>query len=137
MAYLILVFITLVGLGGFLALVQYETQHGVRFFAPAREKFDARIARIEFILTHVDLGAFVHAEVERGMNRIGHALAHLSLQVVRAVERLLTRLVRHFRTKGQDETAPRETKREFVKTLSDFKEGLKTQRPDEESLEVE
>ena len=137
MAYLLSVSITLVVLVGFLALVRYETRHHSRLFASQRAKLDARITRIEFIITHVDLGAFVRSEIERGMNHVGHSLAHMSLQVVRAAERLLTRVVRHFRTKDQGDAAPKETKRAFVKTLSDFKDGLRMNRIKADPLEAE
>ena len=63
-------------------------------------------------------------------SRIGHDIAHFSLLVVRAVERLLTRLVRRLRAQPEIDTAPRETAREFVKTLSDFKDNLKATHPE-------
>ena len=60
---------------------------------------------------------------------------HLSLIVVRSVERVLTRLVRRLRTHPEVDTAPRETAREFVKVLSEFKDDLKENRPDISELE--
>jgi len=80
---------------------------------------------MEFILENVDLGAFLRDEVRNAANRIGHAIANLSLQAVRATERLLTRVVRYLRVRHEVSAAPRESTREFVKTLSDFKENLK------------
>jgi Holliday junction resolvasome RuvABC ATP-dependent DNA helicase subunit len=134
--YFIAVLSTLTLLAGFVVLVQYEARKGMRFFAPERDRFDKHIERIEFIVAHVDFGAFVQEEIRHAANRIGHTTAHLSLQTVRAAERLLTRLVRHLRVR-HDSVAPHESTREFVKTLSDFKGGLKATHPDVGVSEVE
>jgi len=115
---------------GFFALTKYETSHGVRFFADERTNLDKRVAHVEFILEHVDLAAFARDEVRRLVARVSHDVAHLSLQAVRAAERLLTRLVMHLRTRRAVDTAPRENVREFVKTLSDFKGTLKAVHPE-------
>jgi hypothetical protein len=136
-AYLVFVLVTLALLVGFVALTQYETRHGVRFFAAERGRFDAFVGHIEFIVEHVDLLAFVRDEVHHAVTRVGHEIAHFTLQAVRAAERLLTRVVRHLRTKHEEEVAPRETAREFVKTLSDFKETLDAKHPEIQSSEVE
>ena len=130
MVYLVVVLFALTLLIGFVVLSHYEKRHETRFFEEKRARLDAHIERIEFIIEHVDLKAFVKDEIRNAMNRLGHMIAHLSLQVVRAVERLLTRLVRHLRVQHEDTAAPRESTREFVKTLSDFKDGLKTTHPD-------
>lgn len=130
MTALILVGIALALLGGFFALTEYETSHGVRFFAERRTALDQHVERIEFILEHVDLGAFLRDEVRNLFGRLSHTVAHLSLQVVRAIERLLTRLVRYLRSKHEVDTAPGENVREFVKTLSEFKDGLNATHPE-------
>lgn len=130
MTYLIFILITLVLLAGFLVLTWHETERGTRVFAPLRARLDRNVERIEFILTHVDLGVFLRDEIHHFAHRVGHDSVHLSLQVVRAIERLLTRLVRYFRTRQADDVVPRESARVFVKTLSDFKMHLKTTRPD-------
>ncbi|HQT82987.1 MAG TPA: hypothetical protein PLW99_02465 [Candidatus Paceibacterota bacterium] len=130
MAYLIFVLVALVLLGGFFLLTRYETEHGVRFFAPLRARLDRNAERLAFVLAHVDLAAFLRDEVRRLMHRLGHDAVHLSLQAVRAVERVLTRLIRHFHTRHAIDVAPRETARPFVKTLSDFKGRLKATHPE-------
>lgn len=117
-------------LGGFFALTIQEERRGVRVFAPVRTCFDQKVARIEFILTRVDLGAFLRDELRRASSRIGHDIVHFSLQAVRTVERLLTRLVRHLRPSHEIDVAPRESSRAFVKTLSDFKGRLKATHPE-------
>ena len=102
----------------------------MRFFAAKRTRLDENVERVGFIVEHVDLGAFVRDEVRHALNHAGHAIVHLSLQVVRSIERLLTRLVRRLRAQPEIDTAPRETAREFVKTLSDFKDNLKATHPE-------
>lgn len=131
MAYLAFVLGTLTLLSGFYALTCYETRRGARVFAAGRARFDKQVARIEFIVEHVDLGAFVQDEMHRAATRLGHDVAHLSLQVVRIAERLLTRIVRRLRAAHTVDLTPRESARPFVKSLSDFKDRLKETRPEE------
>jgi hypothetical protein len=123
--YLVALLVSFVLLAGFVLLTQYETRRGARYFAPRRDAFDTQVERIEFIVEHVDLGAFLRDELRNASNRAGHAIANFSLQAVRAAERLLTRVVRYLRVRHEVTAAPRESTREFVKTLSDFKENLK------------
>lgn len=130
MGHLLFIFSTFALIGGFFALTNYEARRGVRVFAEKRARFDRDVERVEFILKHVDLGAFLRDEVRRLIARVSHDIAHLSLQAVRAAERLLTRLVRHLRSKHEVDMAPRETARPFVKSLSDFKDRLKATRPE-------
>ena len=125
MTYLVVLLVPIALLAGFYLLTQREAQQGVRYFASRRDAFDRDVERMEFILENVDLGAFLRDEVRNAANRIGHAIANLSLQAVRATERLLTRVVRYLRVRHEVSAAPRESTREFVKTLSDFKENLK------------
>lgn len=129
MTHVVFLLLALALLAGFLILSWYETQRGVRVLASSRARLDRSIARIEFILTHVDFAMFLRDELRRLLESAGHRVAQLSLELVRAVERLLTRLVRHFRTRSAADQAPRESVREFVKTLSDFKGQLETTRP--------
>ena len=130
MGHLIFILTTLVLVAGFLILVGYERRRGMRLFEVARGRLDRNIARIEFVVDHVDFGAFFIEESHRIAARIGHDIAHISLLVVRATERLLTRVVRHFRSRHAGDAAPRESARGYVKTLSDFKDRLKTTHPE-------
>lgn len=130
MANLIFILTTFVLLIGFFALVGYEERRGARFFAVLRMRFDQNVERMEFILTHVDFGAFFLDEMRRIAIRLGHDIAHFSLLAVRAAERLLTRAVRYFRTRHAVDTVPRESARGYVKTLSDFKDRLKATHPE-------
>ncbi len=136
MANLVSLSLAIALLVGFVALTRYEAKRGMRLCAAKRAALDENIERIAFIVEHVDLAAFARDEARHAMNRFGHAVAHLFLQAVRSTERLLTRLVRHLRTRHEDEAAPRETAREFVKTLSEFKDGLNATHPDIDSLEA-
>jgi len=130
MVQLVFIFITATLLAGFVALREYEVQRGERLFSGVRARLDHDVDRIEFILEHVDLAAFLREETQQMLGRVSHSIAHISLQVVRAIERLLTRLVRYLRVKHVVEPSPRESTREFVKTLSDFKDGLKKTHPE-------
>lgn len=130
MEHLVFILTTLVILTGFFMLTVYEGRRGLRFFGASRGRFDQKIARVEFIVEHVDFGAFFMEESHRIAVRIGHDVAHLSLLVVRAAERLLTRAVRYFRSHYVVDTTPHESARGYVKTLSDFKDRLKATHPE-------
>ncbi len=134
MTYLIFILITLVLLVGFFALTSYENRRGARAIAPLRARLDQQVERGEFIMANVDLSAFARDEIRRVVGIVGHAMAHLSLQAVRTIERLLTRLVRRLRPSYTVDAMPRESTRAFVKTLSDFKGRLKETRPVRDSL---
>ncbi|MEK7145103.1 MAG: hypothetical protein AAB794_04605 [Patescibacteria group bacterium] len=132
---LIFILVTIALLGGFLALTDYEVRRGTRFFALQRARLDHTVERAEFIFTHIDFGAFVRDEIRAFVARMGHDIAHLFLQAIRAVERLLTRFVRYMRSRHEADTAPGENVREFVKTLSDFKGSLKATHPEISDIE--
>ena len=124
------VLIALALLIGFVALVEYEVRHDVRVAPRLRTRLDEQVLRAEFLITHVDLAAFIKSEFEAGMHRLGHDTVHLTLRLVRAAERLLTRVVRRLRLRVVEEEAPRETTREFVRTLSEFKDTLDATHPE-------
>lgn len=130
MAQAIFVFVSLALLVGFFLLVSYENKRGVRWYAERRARLDAEVTRVEFIMTHVDLAAFAFDEARGLAHRVGHDAVHFTLRAVRAVERLLTRLVRRLRSTAVENEAPRETTREFVRTLSDFKDTLEATHPE-------
>lgn len=130
MTYLIFILITLALLIGFFVLSEYETRRGMRLFARARTHLDENIERVEFVLTHVNLGAFVREEMRHIVHRIAHDIAHLSLQAVRFIERFLTHTVQYLRSRHAVDVMPHENAREFVKTLSDFKNKLSETPPE-------
>lgn len=135
MIHIIFILVALALLVGFFILTNYETQHGTRFYAPERARLDRTVERVEFILENVNIGAFLRDEVHHFVSRAGHDIVHFSLVVVRAIERVLTRLVRNMRARPEVDTAPRETAREFVKTLSDFKDNLKATHPEIQEIQ--
>jgi hypothetical protein len=130
MAYLIFVLVTIVLLVGFFVLSDYETRRGTRVLAQQRDQLDMSVTQIEFVLANVDIAEFLREEFKIIAERIAHDVAHISLTAVRAVERVLTRFVRRLRMEHKVDTGPRENAREFVKTLSDFKDQLKESPPE-------
>ncbi len=127
---LIAIIIALILLGSFYTLTWYETSKGFRVFAIARTRLDEVVERILFIWHHVDLAAFIREEIQYLGRQALHDLIHYSLKCVRVLERLLTRLIRYFRARQATLEAPREEAREFVKTLSDFKDSLNATHPE-------
>lgn len=130
MTYLILIVASILLLVGFAVVTREEGKRGTRVLEPRRAKLDAFVTRIVFIINHVDFAAFIREESRRAAGLLGHTAAYLSLQVVRAAERLLTRVVRKLRTEHAVEPRPVGETREFVKTLSDFKGRLKETMPE-------
>ena len=131
MGYLIFIIITIALLVGFFVLSDYETRRGTRAFAEKRARLDGEVEKIEFVLANVDIVAFLREESNIIAQRIMHDVAHISLTVVRAVERFLTRIVRRLRMEHKVvDTGPRENAREFIQTLSDFKDQLKETPPE-------
>ncbi len=130
MIYLILIGLTFVLSGGFLVLSAYEQTREARYYEEYRARLDKQVKRIMFIIEHVDFVAFAKDESLRIAGKVSHFVAHLSLQAVREVERVLTRLVRYLRVHHHVEIRPAAETREFVKTLSDFKERLKDTMPE-------
>ncbi len=130
MGHLIFVVITLVLLAGFFVLTNYEERRGVRVFGEKRGVLDAQVEQIEFVLVNVDFKSFAREELHRIYQKVMHTVAHISLTIVRSAERFLTRLVKRIRMERTVDTSTRENAREFVKTLSDFKDQLKETVPE-------
>ncbi len=117
-------------LAAYTGLLVFEIRRGKRFLATYRGQLDRFVAQGSFIFAHVDFASFLRDESRRIAHRLTHDLAHFSLLSVRAVERLLTRLVRKLRASGAAEPAPRESARHFVRTLSEFKGHIEATRPE-------
>ncbi len=129
MVYLVFIVITLGLVIGWVALVEYELRRGVRYAAAHRAHLDAQIERVHFLIEHVDFVSFARDEFGHLMDRVGHTIAEFTLHAVRVAERFLTRIVRSLRTRHAEEESPRETAREFVKQLSEFKGQLRRPEP--------
>lgn len=87
---------------------------------------DKRVARVSFIIAHVDWSAFAKHLVRSNTERALHDVAHGSLIVVRFIERTLTGVVRAMRERrsglvlpasGRQHTSLRETLRGFRRAL--------------------
>jgi hypothetical protein len=127
---LLFVLISFALLVSFFVLTTYEARRGVRVYAAGRGRLDDMVGRVTFIVENVNVGVFLRDEIRHLTARIGHNVVHFSLLSVRSAERLLTRLMRRLRTHPEVDKAPRETAREFVKVLSEFKDNLKTTHPE-------
>jgi hypothetical protein len=105
--YLIFIAVPFVLLVGFLILVTYEARRGTRvLLAGRRYKFDLQVARISFILKHVDWSAFMNDVTRTGIDRMAHDVAHTTLMGVRALERQLTQVVRTLRARREQPLFP-------------------------------
>lgn len=110
---------------GFLGLTALESRRGARVLAPLRSTLDAKMARVENALQHVDFSAFLWHLARDVGSRIVHDVAHVILIIVRSLERGLTRIVRYLRSTVH--TAPRVEGRRsaFVETITYFKKTLR------------
>jgi|CXWL01.1.fsa_nt_gi hypothetical protein len=104
MLYLLLILASIVFLGGFLTLTMYEGRRGARFFPDLRYALDKRMARAGFIVEHVDWGAFMAHMTQSSLETFAHEIVHRVLVLVRALERLLTRIVRSLRVRREQWT---------------------------------
>lgn len=98
MAYLVAIGLALTLFGGFVVLTYWETTTGVRLLKGVRSDLDRKAARLAFIAKHVDWGSFAKHVLATLSARVAHDVAHVTLRIVRTVERLLTRVVRNLRT---------------------------------------
>lgn len=98
MFYLLFILVAILLLAGFLMLTAVEARRGVRLFAPLRAKLDENVAQASEELSRVDLAVFVLHLLRDATHRVLHDVAHLSLLLIRAIERELTHLVKHVRS---------------------------------------
>jgi len=135
MIYLFSVVLSFILFGGFLALTAYETKRGERFFAPRRRMIDGEAERFAYAVSHIDLAAFVRTGLRALIARLAHDIAHGSLIAVRSVEKLLTRAVRALRIHHASTaiSASANPSSDFVATMKDFKEELRSGRKTEEA----
>jgi len=111
MPYLISILLASLLFFGFLLLTWYESRRGTRFFPSSRYRLDAKVARLAFLIDHVDWGAFTAHLTKTSLNTIAHDLAHGTLIAVRAVERFLTRAVYALRRRKEAGVLPSATAR--------------------------
>lgn len=106
MTYGIAILIPLLLLVAFLSLTAVEARTGRRFLAGRRYALDARVARYMFIIRHVDWGALFADIMKSFIERATHDIAHGALIGVRALERMLTRVVRTLRSRQESPVLP-------------------------------
>lgn len=137
MAYLIFVIISLILFGAFLALTHRESERGVRYFARERANLDAEADRWSLAVAHIDVPTFIRTGLRALVARLVHDAAHGSLIVVRFIERLLTRAVRALRIRHASTaiSASAAPSSDFVATMKDLKEELRSGRKTEEAAE--
>jgi hypothetical protein len=130
MMYAILFGASLLLLGGFLMLVALERAKGVRVAAAGRRALDRKVARLAFIVRHVDWGAFVKHLTGTALERVLHDVAHGILRIVRITERLLTRTVRTLRERRglAVEETPQEDASRFARGLEKVRLALRNSR---------
>jgi hypothetical protein len=105
--YLILMAVPLGLLVIFLLFVTVEGRRGARFVLGGRRyQLDVHVARVAFVLKHVDWGAFMHDLTRTGIERMAHDVAHTTLLGVRALERQLTQVVRTLRARREQPFFP-------------------------------
>jgi hypothetical protein len=129
---LIFLLSTLALFAAFCALLSFERARGARVLAGLRGRLDTEVVRAAYLAEHVDWGGYTREKLRAGSLWLGHELARLALALVRAVERALARTLRQIR--AQTASAPpasAQAARPFVQALSDFKEELKTSRPED------
>ena len=118
---LILVAITLFIL--WIALVRFEVRRGRRFFPRLRAALDGQVMQVTDHAARAEVGAVIATGTRKGLDRVLHDIAHLSLIAVRAVERVLTQTVRSLRTKRAENAAPQAPS--FASNMKDFKNELR------------
>ncbi len=105
--YVIFMAVSLALLVVFLLFVTYENRRGSRLIMPGRRyQLDLKVARISFVLKHVDWGAFMNDVTRTGVDRLAHDVAHTTLMGVRALERQLTQVVRTLRARREQPFFP-------------------------------
>ncbi len=126
MSYLIAVLVTTLLLCGFIVLSSIETTSQKRLFGGTRRKFDKQVARVAYVITHIDWAAFFAHVTKSTLERVAHDVVHTTLLAVRATERSLTRAIRTLRervaTHGPDE--PVHEGSQLVATIVKFRKNL-------------
>ena len=126
MSSLIAILVTLTLVIGFLTLTSFEASRGSRLLGGIRKRLDRKVGQASFILAHVDLGAFLRDAIRDTIERVLHDIAHASLIVVRFLERVLTRFVRHLR--GRAEEVPAEPRRTFREAVDHVRRTVRLRR---------
>ncbi len=109
MILIILIAIASMLFGGFLLLTAFEQGRGMRIAGSVRNSLDAKVARVSFVIAHVDWMAFAKHLVVSATSNMAHDAAHAVLMLVRYLERLLTRAVKSLRERRHHADAADDT----------------------------
>ncbi len=133
MGYLIIELGTIALFTGFLALTAYERSRGARFFAPARARLDGCIEKGIFIFSSADFAGNLRDTIQNVFERVAHDLARIALIATRFLERELSSIVAalraRFAARSAAKRAPSAETSPFVRTIADFKQELRNDRP--------
>ena len=114
----------------FIGMLVIEVRRGRRFFEVYRLRLDRFVGQGMLLVEHVDLAGFIREESIRLLRRATHDMARFGLTSIRAIERLLIRLVQRLRAAESQLTRPtQESTRSFVRTMAEFKGQLEATRP--------
>jgi hypothetical protein len=128
MPYLISILVASLLFFGFLLLTAYERRRGTRLFAAARYRLDLRVARVQFLIAHIDWGAFTAHLTRTSLETVAHDAAHGTLVGVRAVERFLTHAVRSLRTRRDGALPPHQPPPSLTDPAGHVKQSLRSSR---------
>ena len=107
MIYLLLILASIALFAAFLSLTIVAARTGTRVLAPIRTKLDKNVSRVSFVLTHVRWGSFISQLIQGFFERVLHDVAHVTLILVRFVERQLSNVVRYLRERRPNMLAPK------------------------------
>jgi hypothetical protein len=126
MIYLFLIVLSIALFGGFLGLTVVEARSGTRVLSAPRAMLDRRLTRWVFIIHHVEWAEFFSHLIQSVAARVAHDVAHVSLIVVRFLERQLTRVVRYLRDSRPNLLAPKPSRSSiFTQTSNYLQEKLR------------
>jgi hypothetical protein len=117
---------------GFLLLTYLESSRQFRLMPASRAKLDRHVKRVAFVVSHVDWSAFIGQLVRNAAEIIVHDVAHATLLVIRALERLLTRIVHGLRTRRLSRSEDPGTVTTVVERIAHLRETLRRARAERE-----
>jgi hypothetical protein len=136
MMYLLLIIASIALFAGFFGVTVVEARTGTRYFGSHRTKLDKQAARIAFIIKHVNWVEFFTHLLQSFFERMIHDIAHVSLIVVRFIERQLTNVVRYLRDRRPNLLAPKPSRTPVVTQVFDYaRKTLRLSRPKKPTIE--
>ena len=120
MTYLLLIIASIALFAGFFGLTVVEARTGTRVWGASRAKLDTRVARVAFIIKHVNWVEFFVQLIQGFFERVIHDIAHWSLIAVRFIERQLTNVVRYLRDRRPNLLAPKPSRTPIVTQIREY-----------------